>query len=74
MTRPEKPKRSPAPLFHAATKAARLELIEAYRQFLVLYCEASEALRRGVKDVVFPEGCFPPRPSFVPVPRARDPG
>jgi hypothetical protein len=49
-------------------------LIEAYRQFLVLYCEASEALRRGVKGVLFPQGCFPPRTSFVPVPRARDPG
>jgi hypothetical protein len=43
--RPSKLKKSPAPLFHAATRRIRRELYDAYRFFLAAFREASERLR-----------------------------
>jgi len=63
--RPRKMKKAWAPAFHAATKAARRELVEAYGWFLGAYREASEKLRRGDFGASFPEGSFPPRLPFV---------
>ena len=63
--RPAKPKKSPAPLFHAASKRVRLELYRAYGEFLGAYRTAAEKLRAGVRDVVFPAGCFPPALPWV---------
>jgi REP element-mobilizing transposase RayT len=63
--RPEKLKKSPAPWFHCATKAARKDLIEAYSWFLAAYQKAAERLRAGNMNVAFPEGCFPPPLPFV---------
>jgi hypothetical protein len=63
--RPARPKRSPAPLFHAATKLARDELYAAYSRFLDAYREASAKLRSGIRDVKFPAGSFPPALPFV---------
>lgn len=59
--RPLKPSRSPAPLFHAATRAARDSMRAAYSTFLEAYYRAKKDLRRGRGPVEFPPGCFPPR-------------
>jgi len=72
--RPTAPKKSWAPLFHAATKAARRELIEAYRWFVVAYWEAVEKLRAGDLSVVFPPGSFIPSLAMIDWRKARAPG
>ena len=63
--RPRNLKKAPAPAFHAFTKTARRELIEAYGWFLDAYGEAAEKLRAGNLDSSFPKGSFPPRLPFV---------
>jgi putative transposase len=64
-TRPTSLARSPAPLVHAATKAARKMFYEIYAEFVSAFRTAAEALRRGRRDVPFPIGSFPPAPPFV---------
>ena len=64
-SRPRSLKKALAPAFHAATKAARRELVEAYGWFLGAYREAAEKLRCGNVGASFPEGCFPSRLPFV---------
>ncbi|HKI06031.1 MAG TPA: hypothetical protein VKK31_28895, partial [Thermoanaerobaculia bacterium] len=61
---PQRSKKSPAPLFHAATKAVRQELYEAYGWFVAAYREAAEKLRAGDRTVSFPLGSFPPALPF----------
>jgi REP element-mobilizing transposase RayT len=64
--RPRKLKKSPAPFVHAATKAVRLALWEAYATFVAAYRDAAEKLRTGGPDPPqFPAGCFPPALPFV---------
>lgn len=63
--KPKKTRKSPAPGFHAATKAARLALREAYGWFYAAYREAADRLRKGERAVGFPEGSFPPALPFV---------
>jgi hypothetical protein len=63
--RPKTQKRSPAPLFHAFSAAARRELWEAYRLFVGAFRQAAEKLRAGNRDAVFPLGSFPPALPFV---------
>ena len=63
--RPHELKKVGAPAFHAATKAARRELMEAYRWFVGAYREAAERLRHGNQITTFPAGSFPPRLPFV---------
>ncbi len=63
--KPRKTKRSPAPAFHAATKAARRALWEAYGFFYAAYREAAERLRKGDRSAGFPEGSFPPALPFA---------
>jgi len=63
--KPSRSKKAWAPAFHAATKAVRKELVEAYRWFLGAYLEAAEKLRKGDFSASFPEGSFPPRLPFV---------
>lgn len=63
--RPPKLESTPAPLVHAASRKVRRAWKEAYSWFLEKYREASERLRNGDRDVVFPEGCYPPRLPFV---------
>jgi putative transposase len=65
LQRPKKTKKSPAPAFHAASKAVRLELRDAYVWFVAAYRAAAKKLRAGVRDVVFPAGSFPPPLPFV---------
>ena len=63
--RANRPKKSPAPFCHAASKAVRKQLREAYRIFIEAYHEASAQLRSGNRNAQFPEGCFPPALPFV---------
>jgi len=63
--RPAPPARSPAPLVHAATKAARRMFYELYAEFVGAFRMASEALRQGNRDAPFPAGSFPPALPFV---------
>jgi len=63
--RPEKLARSPAPLVHAATKAARKAFHEAYSWFVGVFRDAAEKLRRGNRGAPFPAGSFPPALPFV---------
>jgi len=62
---PKRTKKSLAPLFHAATKAVRQELYEAYGWFVAAYREAAEKLRGGDRTVRFPAGSFPPALPFA---------
>jgi REP element-mobilizing transposase RayT len=57
--------RSPAPRFHAASRAARRSLELAYFLFRLAFRQAAEALRRGLR-VEFPPGSFPPALPFRP--------
>jgi len=66
-TRPDKTKKSPAPRFHAASKAAREALRNAYGLFLAAFREAAERLKAGDRTARFPNGCFPPGLPFVSV-------
>ena len=63
--KPKKTKKSSEPAFHAATKAARRALRDAYALFLAAYQEAAEKLRQGDRSSRFPEGSFPPALPFV---------
>jgi len=62
---PENLKKSPAPLFHAASRKVRRELYEAYKQFVAAFQDAAVRLRAGEPDVPFPAGCFPPALPWV---------
>src|ERR687889_318998 len=64
-TCPNQSKRSPAPRFHAASKAAREALRKAYGLFLAAFREAAERLKGGDRTAMFPNGCFPPGLPFV---------
>jgi hypothetical protein len=64
--RPNRPKKSPAPLFHAATREARHILYEAYAWFVSEFRTAAEKLRAGDRNASFPPGSFPPALPFVP--------
>jgi hypothetical protein len=63
--RPARPKKSPAPLFHAASKSVRQELWAAYAWFVAAFREASAKFRAGDRMVRFPAGSFPPALPFV---------
>jgi len=64
-TCPNKSKKSPAPRFHAASKATREALRKAYGFFLAAFREAAERLKAGDRTARFPNGCFPPGLPFV---------
>ncbi len=63
--RPKTIKRSPAPLFHTATRAAREQLRTAYECFVESFRSAAKKLKSGEFPVQFPAGCFPPPQPFV---------
>jgi len=65
VSRPKKLKKSPAPLFHAATKVMRRYLLEGFACFVAAYRAAAEKLQRGDPDPRFPPGSFPPAMPFV---------
>lgn len=66
LTRPDSVAHSPAPLVHAATKAARKMFYEIYAEFVGAFRAAAEALRQGYRDMPFPAGSFPPALPFEP--------
>ena len=72
-TRPQKLKKSPAPLFHAASRNARQGLRAAYGLFLGAFREAAERLKAGDRLARFPDGCFPPALPFVGLSAAASP-
>lgn len=57
---PNRLKKAPAPLVHAVVPEVRRAFRQAYFGFLSAYQHAARLLRAGVRDVVFPEGSFPP--------------
>jgi putative transposase len=63
--RPASLARSPAPLVHAATKAARKAFYDAYAWFVAAFRQAAEKLRQGDRNAPFPSGSFPPALPFV---------
>ena len=64
-TAPERLKKSPAPLFHAASRKIRRALYEGYKHFLAAFRDAAARLRAGEPEVVFPAGSFPPAAPWV---------
>jgi putative transposase len=66
--RPNRSKKSPAPLFHAFRKSVRQEMWEAYSLFVAAFREAAERLKNGHPRPGFPEGSFPPGAPFVGIP------
>ncbi len=60
-------KRSPRPLFHAASKEERDDFVDGFMAFLGQYRIASEAFRGGNLKAAgwFPEGCYPPALPFI---------
>ena len=62
---PARPKKSPAPLFHAVSNLVRQELWTAYAWFVAAFREASAKLRAGDRLARFPAGSFPPALPFV---------
>ncbi|MEA2564028.1 MAG: REP-associated tyrosine transposase [Acidobacteriota bacterium] len=64
-SRPNQTKKSPAPAYHAASKAARESFWEAYSAFVTAFREAADKLKTGEWPVKFPSGSFPPALPFV---------
>lgn len=67
---PNRPKKGPAPLVHAATREVRMEMREQYRSFANAFRRAAARFRRGLADAaaalpLFPPGSFPPPASYV---------
>ncbi|HEX4962680.1 MAG TPA: hypothetical protein VF173_17725 [Thermoanaerobaculia bacterium] len=63
--RPAELARSPAPLLHTFSKAARVAFYEAYSWFVSAFRKAAEALKAGDRSAPFPAGSFPPALPFV---------
>ncbi|MEE8367853.1 MAG: transposase [Thermoanaerobaculia bacterium] len=63
--RPTAPKKSWAPLVHAATTKVRKEFREAYGWFVAAYREAAEKLRQGDLSAAFPAGSFIPSLAMI---------
>ena len=61
----QRPKKSPAPFCHAASKAVRQLFYEGFSLFVAAYRTASEKLRGGDPAPCFPAGCFPPALPFT---------
>ena len=65
--RSETEERTPAPRFHAASKAAWQLLRDAYRLFVAAFRRAAERLRGGDRQAPFPPGSFPSALPYVPI-------
>ena len=68
--RPNRPKKGPAPLIHAATRLVRDEAVRRYREFADAFRRAASRLRLGLTGaaeatLLFPPGSFPPPARFV---------
>jgi REP element-mobilizing transposase RayT len=63
--RPRLSKRTPAPVVHAASAAARRIFVAAQGAFIDAFRLASEQLRTGQRTAEFPACAFPPRLPFI---------
>ncbi len=73
-TRSINTKRRPKPLCHAASKAMRGRMKQAYRVFVEIFREASLKVKLGrVTEAVFPKHSFPPNLPFTRVGEVIDP-
>ena len=70
--RPNKLKKTPAPLVHAKDPEVRQAMTDRYVAFAARYQFASEAFRDGELDANFPAGSFPPAAPYVERARAPD--
>ncbi len=67
--KPKKPlEKTPLRRTFAYRSQVREEMNAVFNAFLRAYRRAANALKRGVSDVAFPAGCFPPGLPFVPHP------
>ena len=64
--RPDHVEKSVKRRFHARDPEVLRAMIETWSEVIRCFREASEKLRSGVRNVVFPEGTFPPALPFVP--------
>ena len=64
--RPDHVEKSVKRRFHARDPEVLRAMIETWSEVIRCFREASEKLRSGVRNVVFPEGTFPPSLPFVP--------
>jgi REP element-mobilizing transposase RayT len=69
-SRPNRVRKSSAPLVHAASRYIRRQLCDHYRAFAAAFWRAAERLRSGARDVEFPIGSFPPSLPFVTAPES----
>ena len=58
-------RKSPVPLIHSIRAEVRHACRRAYRAYFEEFRRAAAALRRGAREVFFPEGCFPSPLPFV---------
>jgi hypothetical protein len=65
VSRPERIKKSPAPLFHTASTVMRHYFYEGFAWFVAAYRTAAEKLQKGDLAPRFPVGSFPPALPFV---------
>ena len=63
---PEEVDKSPKPRFHAQSKDVLELMLEAWREVIIAFKEASARLLSGESSFEFPEGTFPPHLPFVP--------
>jgi REP element-mobilizing transposase RayT len=63
--KPNRLRRTRAPLVHAASKESRTLWSTRYKAFAEAFWNSARRLRVGLTDVIFPEGCFPPALPFV---------
>ena len=63
--KPGRQKKSPAPLFHTASKVVWEAMREALQEFLVSYWDAADRFMGGELWVEFPPDCFPSRLPYV---------
>lgn len=58
-------RRTPTPLVHASNPQRWRAWRMAYDRFVLDFRSAAEALKRGARDALFPEGSFPPSLPYV---------
>lgn len=67
---PNRIRKGPAPLVHAATATARRAMRHAYLRFVDAFRQAANRMKLGLDEVEFPEGAFPPPLPFRATARA----
>ena len=63
--RPSRLAKRPMPRFHAATRAMRRMMLDAYQEFYAAFRLAAQRLADGDRKAEFPENCYPPGMPFI---------